>query len=102
MTRGTNGTIASTAPMAQAAYDTDRRTCSRRREDTDQQPAAGLLVGPSNGNETPAWLRLSRRQLSGRCRRAAALVLAIQELVANGGGRPSRRRRRSAASPGRT
>jgi hypothetical protein len=32
---------------------------------------------------------------------AAALVLAIQEFVANGGGRPSRRRRRSAASRGR-
>src|ERR1019366_6056747 len=32
----------------------------------------------------------------------AALVLATQEFVANGGGRPSDRRRRSAASPGRT
>ena len=33
---------------------------------------------------------------------AAALVLATQDFVANGGGRPSRRRRRSVASQGRT
>jgi hypothetical protein len=41
-------------------------------------------------------------QQSGRAGEAAALVLATQEFVANGGRRPSCRHRRSAAFPGRT
>jgi len=45
---------------------------------------------------------LSGSGTPGDASEAAALVLATQEFVANGGGQPSCRRRRSAASPGRT
>jgi hypothetical protein len=47
-----------------------------------------------------AGSRLERQRAWGG--EAAALVLATQEFVANGGGRPPGRRRQSAASPGRT
>jgi hypothetical protein len=50
----------------------------------------------------PAWPVLSEGSCPGDAGETAALVLATQEFVANGGGRPSRRRRRSAVSPGRT
>ena len=49
-----------------------------------------------------AWLGLSEGSCPGDAGETAALVLAVQEFVANGGGRPSRRRRRSAASRERT
>ena len=42
----------------------------------------------------PAWLLMSEVSSPGGAGEAAALVLATQEFVANGGGRPSDRRRR--------
>jgi hypothetical protein len=75
---------------------------------TFRVPGVGGLSATAGIGEQPrrrlsiAWLRLSGGSSPGGPGKVAALVLAIQELVANGGGRPSRRRRRSAASPGRT
>ncbi len=57
--------------------------------------------GVSRGS-APARLLVSERSCPGGAAEAAALVLATQDFVANGGWRPSCRRRRSAASPGRT
>jgi hypothetical protein len=58
------------------------------------------LAQPSRVGSSVAPPRLNRQRRCGG--EAAALVLAIQESVANGGGRPSGRRRRSAASQART
>jgi hypothetical protein len=66
---------------------------------SDRADGGGLIV------RDWAWdgsLLLSEGSCPGDAGEAAALVLPIQEFVANGGGRPSRRRRGSAASPGRT
>jgi hypothetical protein len=66
----------------------------RRRDRSSIRGAAGFdLISSSH---------LSGGSSPGRPGEAAALVLAIQEFVASGGGRPSLRRGRSAASPGRT
>ncbi len=66
----------------------------------------GLGATPGLGEQprrrqATAWLRLSEVSSPGGAVEAAALVLAIQEFVASGGGRASGRRRQSAASPGR-
>ena len=73
----------------------DRRpgdTVSRER----RFALAGAWASP------PTWLVLSGSSCPGRASEAAALVLAVQEFVANGEERPSGRRPPGAASPRRT
>jgi hypothetical protein len=64
--------------------------------------AIAAAVMDELGLPVPAWPVLSEGSSPGYAGAAAALVLATQAFVANGGRRPSGRRPQSAASPGRT
>ena len=78
-----------------------RTACRRARLAFGEKRDRGRTGNPG-AQAKGTWLLLSEVSSPGDAREAAALVLATQEFVANGGGRPSCRRRQSAASPGRT
>ena len=100
LSRGTIGALAYVAvrqPERLLATTTERAeqagSCGRHR--------GRVAIRRGTSSLATAWLLLSEVSSPGGAVEAAALVLAVQEFVASGGGWPSGRRRESAASPGR-
>jgi hypothetical protein len=84
-----------------------RRPALHMQDRESAHPSAGhgfgeLRAPDSSPRHGPAWPVLSEGRCPGDAADTAALVLASQEFVANGGRRPSGRGRHTAASPGRT